>query len=481
MSVPKSFDDLSVSNMVVSVPLTTKINLMNVISLIPLFYPPNRMTHKKKIDLPVVASPDLIKYSKEYKTDFGYCFPGDIIYAGYRSGDIVIKRGMIRSKKKPFNNAIELDIASQQKFINCRLSLNSVHVCGAKSDDMIIFAVNQLLDKIKYIQSLIDRMKTNLETTYATINWILDKTRGPELFFIKNTSIIVDPSKVNNGSVMNHKFDLKLNEMHLLITYILSKLDPYHTEIYQLLNYIHDLFKNIKDSQLIYQLTIIYESLDFSIFDQTTIPIRLMGQIRIFFEHLKDLVEYSKNHPWYEEVENHICSVCPEEYHTQNYPSDIDPEIANYLISLMPDYIFHDAYIKQLHWILTTDRLYESDNELAISQLQYISINYNYNLGSELRLYRLVDEFPKFGIHAEQDNTSQHWLTVHIPYEIPDELKSSILKKQDKYVHTFIIYKGGSVTQSGPHHHLNKIAFETFINAFNQVKDIVCRSAVTVE
>lgn len=479
MSAPKSFDDLSVSNMVVSVPLTTKINLMTVISLIPLFYPPNRMTHKKKIELPSVASSEVIEYSKEHRTDFGYCFPGDIIYAGYRSGDIVIKRGMIRSKKKPFNNAIELDIASQQKFINCRLSLNSVHVCGAKSDEMIIFAVNQLLDKIKYIQSLIDRMRNNMEMTYATINWILEKTKGPVRCFIKDSSIIVHREKVNNGLVINHQFDLKLNEIHLMLGYILSKLNPAHTEIHQLLSYIHALFESTKEADLIYQLTVIYESLSAFTFDQTTIPIRLMTQIHNFFGKITELVEYSRGHPWYEEVEVHICSICPEEYHTQNYPLGIDQELANYLISLMPDYIFHDTYAKQLNWFLTTDRLYES--ELAIDLLQYISINYNYNLGAELRLYRLIDEFPKLGIHTEQDNTSQHWLTVHIPYEIPEELKSSILKKQDKYVHTFIIYKGGSVTQSGPHPILNRIAFDTFIKAFDQVRSIVCRSTVTVE
>ena len=479
MSMPKSFDDLSVSNMVVNVPLNTKIDLMSIISLIPLFYPPNRMTHKKKIELPEIASRELIQFSKDRKTDFGYCFPGDIIYAGYRSGDIVIKRGMIRSKKKPFKNAIELDIGSEQKFINCRLSLNSIHVCGAKSDEMIIFAVNHLLDKIKYIQSLIDRMKDNVEMTYATMNWISEKTKGEEKCFIKNTSIIVDRSKINNGRVINHQFDLKLNELHLLLGYILSKLDSSHTEVHQLLSYIYNLFETSKDASLIYQLTVIYESLAAFTFDQTTIPLRLMNQIQIFFQNVKDLVDYSRISPWYEEVETHICSICPNEYHTQNYPEGIDRELANYLISLMPDYIFHETYVKQLSWILTINRLYES--ELAINLLEYISINYNYNLGAELRLYRLIDEFRKLGIHAEQDNTSQHWLTVHIPYEIPEELKAFILKKQDKYVHTFIIYKGGSVTQSGPHPILNRVAFQTFITAFEQVKSVVCRSTVTVE
>ncbi len=500
---PKNFDDLRVSTMVVDVPLTTRINLMTAVSLIPLFYPMSKKTHKKKIELPPVASQDFINLSEKQNTDFGYCFPGDIIYAGYRNGQFVIKRGMIRSKKNPFNNAIELDIATEDKFINCRMSPDSIHVCGAKSEQMIVFAINVLLNKIICIQKLIDRCRLDIEKTKATIAWVLNECKGNDYMFVKNTALIVDPSKINRvtrsveghiirdghtiqeshaeghgGMVFNPQFDVKLHDLDLLLSHILDRLNQTtHKDIYNFLETIHVMIASFKESDLIYKLLSFYESSKYFTFDQGIIPIRLMRQIQIFFDKFKDFIQDCQQQLWYKEIDQHACLICPQAYHTQNYPDSIDSELAKYLIGLIPDYIFYDVYAKQLNWFLTVDRLYEPDSENTISmcQIQYISINYNYSLACELRLFRLIDELLKLGIHAEQDTISQHWLTVHIPYKIPDDLKMYILKKEEKYVHTFIIYTRGSITQSGPHPTLNKIAFETFISAFNLINDKVTK------
>ena len=58
--------------------------------------------------------------------------------------------------------------------------------------------------------------------------------------------------------------------------------------------------------------------------------------------------------------------------------------------------------------------------------------------------------------------------------KIPEDLQGEIRRKEDK-LPTLIIYKTGSVTQSGPHPILNKIVFEKFLQVIGNHMEAIRR------
>jgi len=517
----KKSSDTSISTMVNKIPLNCKLDTVKLVSLLVVRYQKEqKIITKKKLDLPPIKN------------------PGEIISVGYKD----IKRGLIRSAKDNFKNALIIDIASNTKFINFKISESSIHSCGANSDVMLTEAVNYLFDHITYIQNILDRMNSDGEKTKNTIEWIKDITKGNEFKVIEGTDIIVDNGNIQyykkstinfapylenlyiDESILNRKsvgrilnylleqgIDRLINESVLLIgkykynvglsniikiimdnlmkvlkelrnenlvdniTLYKSKIDNADNYL-SYINYIIDTYQftveygpKSKDNTLIYN----YNNTINTHYDDED------EELIKYFSLLINLCRDFKGKSIYLNVELSNGLIFPENIEElSKEKGNVDYEIAKYFMYLINDYKHHDIFSRQLDWIKTIDRIFTPDKNggLSFEYIKYISINFNYNLGENISIRKLKNEINKLdGFNAERDQNSQKYVTIHIPYTIPDHLKKYIHKKNDKYVHTLLIYSKGAVTQSGPYYEMNCIAYDMFIKAFKKIKNnVIC-------
>ena len=491
--------DTDISTMVHHVLLNCEIYPLKLVSLLSLRYiKKKKFSTKKKIDLPKIET------------------PGEIISSSFRS----IKRGIIRSVKSNFKNAVSIDIASNSKFINLRISPTTMQGYGSNSDDVLKEAVGYAFQHIEYIQYILDRMKQNPELTDRTINCIKEKTKGQEFMVIKSTDIIVNSANMqyyNNfmsdgynhrrrvGRMLDYQLvqsiersietnkkilseyrmqetlcyilNVLLNEkMHILIklkSEVLIYPNSASSPIENSDNYINTLSYIISACKItIHSDPDTKANILYYIFDDSVHTIRDISIIN-YFQDIHAIIEKFRDKPIYKEVEftNKLT------YPNMSTDNTIDYVIADYLLRLIDDYKHHDAYCTQLDWIRSVDRVY--DGELSIKKIKYISLNFNYNLGHRLALRKLIHEFNNLdGFNAERDQHTQKYVTIQIPYTLSPETIEYIQKgaKSTKLHHSFLIYANGSVTQSGPLYEMNVQAYNMFINAFESLVDKIIRN-----
>ena len=87
---------------------------------------------------------------------------------------------------------------------------------------------------------------------------------------------------------------------------------------------------------------------------------------------------------------------------------------------------------------------------MARAMIAEAMVNYNYSLGFEVdrtRLNQFIDG--QNGFISRYNNALANSVTIELPYDPP---KGTAIKRRKNKVphHTFLVYKSGSVTQSGP-------------------------------
>ena len=78
----------------------------------------------------------------------------------------------------------------------------------------------------------------------------------------------------------------------------------------------------------------------------------------------------------------------------------------------------------------------------------------------------------KGDFYAHFHNSTEHYVTVELPYVVKDPSRK---KKSKKPCHTFLIYQSGLVTQSGPDEEMMKEAYLEFMFVFDDIKDLVLK------
>lgn len=169
---------------------------------------------------------------------------------------------------------------------------------------------------------------------------------------------------------------------------------------------------------------------------------------------------------WIRESEPQIFSqlIYPEEL-----PPMLDERIFNFYIRQIVDYNAYEPFIRAVE----TLKMKIITLPLKALDIRKVMVNFNYDLGFSINRWELsknISQFP--GFISRYDNTTDHSVTIQLPYELTDEMKKTRKSKKKPY-HTFIVYKSGLVTQSGPNEELIEGAYIYFNRAIQNLRPLI--------
>ena len=314
-------------------------------------------------------------------------------------------KGIKRSKKRNFNNCVSLDVQTAIKNVNIKLSKRGIHLVGAASHRDGIRASLYVTRHLNYAQSILDKINYNEITTYQIAQTLLFIKK-----FLKGNPIkiyqLINKFKTKSGKNVN-MFDDEYQIKHLLI----------------------------KD---------------------------------FFFDDL-------------------------------SLPGGVCGEFLDFLIIHMSDFDYYEDYCEHVDDILKIKQIIS--NPISIIKSEIVMMNYNFKLGFFVDRLQLKLCIRELGFYVHYDPTSSYAVSVHIPYhknEIlsDDELnseeynfsyeneeeydfsseeenESEIMNPKEKKTNkklkakkiTFLVYKEGSVTLSGPGGDIMHQAYNMFMNA----------------
>ena len=437
-------------------------------------------------------------------------------------------RGIQRSKS--LKNAKTIDISVTGKNVNLKLYENQIHMCGVTSRNMAIEAGNIIIQKINQVQDMLEYIKDHPVEMDSTIEWVREKTLGPEEFVEDGTTNIVNrenifPLTPEMTEILMSEAIVEAEEMASMNSE--DNLENKVINISKLSSqqYIpsNDLIVNIIDDD------------DDEPTDSDNIEINGCRPFNISKPEINpNIVGYipSVNQRGWTCVEKVNYIIFPEEFISQGYhstyskrpidcyPEGVDGRIANLLLDLAIDYQRHDLYSAQLGWISTIENVIDNfdrfqdinnvhhqdgeendveqisdqgdseqydipnyypqpNNEYAFkSPIKIINVktsmtNYNYNIGFNLINNDVADYIRDVcGFVPVYVNTFDHSVKIYLPYDIPDYLKDSI-KIERKTKHSFMLYKTGSVTQSSSHEILAREAYILFNRVIQAIRPFI--------
>lgn len=146
---------------------------------------------------------------------------------------------------------------------------------------------------------------------------------------------------------------------------------------------------------------------------------------------------------------------------TAPIPDHLNPDVVKFILLQCDDFLFHGDMCKKLDFIPKITTIIEMP--LALKHVDMAMVNYNYSLGFEVdrdKLNQFIDG--RNGFISRYNNALATSVTIELPYEPPEN--SSIKRRKNKIPHhTFLVYRSGSITQSGPGGELMEKAYYLFI------------------
>ena len=179
------------------------------------------------------------------------------------------------------------------------------------------------------------------------------------------------------------------------------------------------------------------------------------------------------NTPGYQ-VQSVNSVVIPDEYASE-FPDNIDSRIAKFFVDQAPDFSRHDFYCIHLDWLLAL-KSETIHRPLRVTRILKAMVNHNYDLGFDVDRWKLYSYINGFnGFSARYENTTDHCVTIQLPYEIPEHLSYFIAKKNKPKKHSFLVYRSGLVTQSGPCEELSRDAYNLFNKTIRSLKPYIMK------
>lgn len=152
-------------------------------------------------------------------------------------------------------------------------------------------------------------------------------------------------------------------------------------------------------------------------------------------------------------------------------PNTLDHDVVMFLLSLCDDFMYHGDFCRKLDYIPNIHTII--DEPLVLKNIDEAMVNYNYSLGFEVDRARLNEAIDgQNGFISRYNNALATSVTIELPYEPP--AGTAIKRRKNKIPHhTWLVYKSGSVTQSGPGGGLMRDAYYLFMNTMAQLEPYI--------
>lgn len=152
-------------------------------------------------------------------------------------------------------------------------------------------------------------------------------------------------------------------------------------------------------------------------------------------------------------------------------PEDIDEEITLFLLGLCDDYLYHGDMMQKLKFALKVPGVIEESLELET--VEEAMVNYNFSLGFEVdrsKLNSLING--RNGFYSHYDNALSHHVSVELPYQPASG--TSIKHRKNKVPHiSFLVYRSGSVTLSGPGRKIMEVSYYLFMETISEIRSYI--------
>lgn len=154
-------------------------------------------------------------------------------------------------------------------------------------------------------------------------------------------------------------------------------------------------------------------------------------------------------------------------------PEGMDKDVVLFLLSFRDEFLYHSDYCTKLHYISKIRHVYKED--LGMVNYSEAMVNYNYSLGYKINRQSLEECISrKNGFYSRHNNELSNSVTIELPYIPSDDY---IKKKKNRVPHhSFLVYKSGSVTQSGPNTKEMENVYYLFMKTIQEIKDAIKQS-----
>ena len=410
-----------------------------------------------------------LKNSSRSTKKFKIPWPGKE-YAGsiFSSKYAGITRGIVKtSSSKSFRNSVAIDICTSGKNISAKLVKNKIHMCGPNSLGLAREGAQHIIDHLINIQKELDYISEHLQERDEVIRWMMRETKGDNYIINEDTQEIVELSE---GEIIRNSVIYDINKQ---VKYSYREV-PFKWEDGDNLNpdnvivnkygqpYYRSLTKKEKRDGLgEYPIMRLGDTVKLKMnipcddrgnkFNKVCrFPLRVMQVTSVKFPSsvVKSLTEDSRI----------------------SFPKHINSQIARFLLNYVQDYAYHHILCDFLENFKNISRVYmEEDNiPLSIKDMNIAMINYSYSLKMNIdrwSLAQLIDGHE--GFRARYNNTTDHHVTVTLEYTA--DVEETITRKGLQN-HTWMIYKSGIVTQSGPSPALMAPVYYKFMEFIDSVR-----------
>ena len=437
------FDCLKVTTMTVIVRMVGRVNIEQVFPLLDI----------TRLNLPPTARP-----TKKYKIP--YCgIPGAILSAKFQN----VTRGIVKSKsKRSFLNSITIDICTSKKNINAKLSGEIIQMCGPDSEALAIETAQHIIDHLLKLQKELDYINEDQERKETAIQWLINNSIGQDYIIDEESQEIIDlkpgESINENNIVLGADGNPRLKEKEV-------RFDQWHegdtvTDSHIICNKNNEPYiiitKNGPERAILNHNFFIRIDTDghgnqiYDFLGPDEKPITIVTKSIIKCMRVKSII-------------------IPAEY-PNKYPEGIDERIVNFYIKYAPDYAYHHVYEQFLNSVKHIEKV--ATNDLAVEGVNMAMVNYSYSLGMSVDRWELANNInDRNGFKARYCNSTDHSVTISLPYELPEE--EGARKKNKPTRHTFTVHKSGIVTQSGPNIELMRGAYYRFMMTIMQIRHLI--------
>lgn len=471
-----SFENIKITTMTVVVDIVGSANIEAAFPLLPI----------SRINLP-----NTLITTKKFKIPWPGAEHAGKIFAAKFSG---VTRGLVKSKTKSFRNAVVIDICTTEKNISAKLSKNKFQICGPTSERLAIETAQHIINHLINIQEELDYINQHIPERDEVIRWLIKETKGEHFIINEETQEIINLEEgeiIRNGIIYDARGNVKYNYREIPFKWeagdninpdnvIVNKYgQPYYRSLSK---------KEKKEGVTTYPIMTL---------DNDTVKINLEGDKIPVDEKGNKFNKVSRIPLRVMEILSvKIPTIIEKSIMEEGkiiFPKNINPRIGNFFLSYIQDYAYHHVLTEFLENIKDISRVYYNNEvpkntnvepkilgekvlencqmekvPLAIGRHNIAMINYNFSLNMSVdrwALYELIDGYKNF--RAIYNNTTDHHVKIEVPYDADE---NEIIKRKESSI-SFMVYKSGIVTQSGPSPHLMKPVYYEFMNFVRQNAD----------